>query len=68
MRNRNRPRPLTEREIESQTAYLCHRFNQCDAYTKYREKPERDGQKEVKWPDSMEMAFFKGWMATTFDI
>jgi TEA/ATTS domain family protein len=55
-------------EINRQATELKHRFEANEAYRKYREKGREDkvdatgrnGQAEKKWPDDMEMAFFKG--------
>jgi len=51
----------TEEQIEREATRILRLARQCPRYQKYREpKPIDAKQKEAKWPDHLEYAFFKG--------
>ena len=55
----------SEAEISRETAILWRSLQQSEAYRKYRAKqPKNSREKEQKWPENMEYAFFRGLFQT----
>jgi len=47
--------------IEKNSAVLWQNVHKCDAYRKYRSRqPKNSAEREQKWPEHMEAAFFTG--------
>jgi transcriptional enhancer factor len=51
----------SEEQIEQETKRLLRIVRRCEKYIKYRERqPQTTKEKEQRWPDHMEEAFFRG--------
>lgn len=51
----------SEAQVESETKRLLRLLRNCDKYTKYRDRqPTTAKDKEQRWPDHLEEAFFRG--------
>ncbi|KAF2017703.1 hypothetical protein BU24DRAFT_490820 [Aaosphaeria arxii CBS 175.79] len=51
----------SEEQIEHETKRLLRLLIRCDKYQKYRDRqPQTQKEKEQKWPDHLEEAFFRG--------
>ena len=61
-RRRKISRELTEDDVQRQATKLwCHMLR-CKPYAKYRSRKPEEGapNKDIKWPEHMEMAFCRG--------
>jgi len=54
----------SEAQIEAETKKLMALLDRCEKYQKYRERqPKTAKQREQKWADNLERAFFKGMLS-----
>jgi hypothetical protein len=53
----------SEAQIDYESKKLMSRLHRCDKYVKYRARqPQTAKDREQRWPDNLEEAFFRGTM------
>ena len=51
----------SDKQINNETKRLWELLQRCDKYQKYRDRqPQPAKEKEQRWPDELEFAFFRG--------